>query len=105
MNTKKARCFLAMMLYACLLQTSFAGDTVLGKKAAARCAGCHGVTGVSAAPNYPNLAGQKEAYLIKVIKDYRSGERNDRTMKSMVSPLTEEDIEHLAAYYSSLSAR
>ena len=105
MNTRIASCFLTMLVYACVPHVSYAGDPALGKKAAARCAGCHGVTGISAAPNYPDLAGQKEAYLIKVIKDYRSGERNDRTMAAMVGPLAEEDLEHLAAYYSSLPAR
>jgi cytochrome c553 len=105
MNKRNVHHLFAMLVIACLPQSIHAGDPALGKKAAARCVGCHGVSGISSAPNFPNLAGQKEAYLIKVIKDYRSGERNDRTMAAMVSPLSEEDIEHLAAYYSSLPAR
>jgi cytochrome c553 len=104
MNNNAIRLF-APLVIACLPLSIQAGDPALGKKASARCAGCHGVSGISSAPNFPNLAGQKEAYLIKVIKDYRSGERNDRTMAAMVAPLPEEDIEHLAAYYSSLPAR
>lgn len=102
MNKTNVGVMFAMLVLASLPQASHAGDPALGKKAAARCAGCHGMTGISAAPNFPNLAGQKEAYLVKVIKDYRSGERNDRTMAAMVAPLTEDEIEHLAAYYSSL---
>ncbi len=105
MKTSRVSTFLAVMVYACLPHASHAGDPAPGKAASARCAGCHGVTGISAAPNYPNLAGQKEAYLLKAIKDYRSGSRNDRVMGAMVKPLTEEDIGHLAAYYSNLPVK
>ena len=41
-----------------------AGDAEKGKAKAATCAACHGANGVSAIPMYPNLAGQKEAYLL-----------------------------------------
>lgn len=97
----------AGIVFASLLATTLAlpvchaGDPARGKAAARRCAGCHGVTGIASAPNYPNLAGQKEAYLIKAIKDYRSGSRKDPVMASMVATLSEEDIAHIAAYYSS----
>ena len=48
----------------------FAGDAAAGKAKAAMCAACHGANGVSAVPTYPNLAGQKAAYLAKQIKDF-----------------------------------
>ena len=44
-----------------------AGDAAAGKAKAAMCAGCHGAAGVSINPMWPNLAGQKEAYLSKQI--------------------------------------
>ncbi len=82
-----------------------AGDAAAGKAKAAACAGCHGANGVSAVPNYPNLAGQKEAYLVKQLKDFKSGARKDPTMSAMAAPLSDADIENLAAYYSSLSCK
>ncbi|HIA08543.1 MAG TPA: cytochrome c [Chromatiaceae bacterium] len=79
-----------------------AGDAAAGKGKAAMCAGCHGANGVSIAPMYPNLAGQKEAYLAKAINDYKSGARNDPTMKAMVGSLSDADIANLAAYFAEL---
>jgi cytochrome c553 len=82
-----------------------AADLDKGKAAAEMCAGCHGARGVSVAPNYPNLAGQKQAYLVKAIGDYRTGVRNDPVMSAMVAALAEEDVEHVAAYFSSMPAK
>ncbi|MCB1865109.1 MAG: c-type cytochrome [Chromatiales bacterium] len=82
--------------------SAFAGDAAAGKAKAAACAGCHGATGISAVPTYPNLAGQKEAYLVKAINDYKSGARSDATMKAMVGALSDADVANLAAYYAGL---
>ena len=80
-----------------------AGDAAAGKAKAAACVGCHGMKGISNAPNYPNLAGQKEKYLATAINSYRSGSRNDPTMKAMVAALNDNDVANLAAYFSSLT--
>ncbi len=82
-----------------------AGDAAAGKAKSAMCAGCHGSNGVSAAPNYPNLAGQKAQYLAKSIKDYKSGARNDPSMKAMVGALSDADIDNLAAYFAAQSCK
>jgi cytochrome c553 len=81
---------------------AFAGDIAAGKAKAATCAGCHGVNGVSAVPTYPNLAGQKEAYLEKQLKAFKDGSRKEPTMNAMSAPLTDADIANLAAYFASL---
>ena len=78
------------------------GDPAKGKVKAAVCAACHGVNGVSASPIWPNLAGQKEQYLIKQLKDFKSGKRKEPTMAPMVTPLKDQDIKDLAAYFSGL---
>lgn len=80
----------------------FAADAAAGKAKSATCAGCHGPAGVSANPLWPNLAGQKAAYLAKQMKAFRDGERKDPMMSPMAKPLSDTDIENLAAYYSSL---
>jgi len=79
-----------------------AADVKAGKAKSAACGGCHGPQGISFAPNFPNLAGQKAFYLATAIQSYRTGERNDPTMKAMVAGLTDDDVANLAAYYSSL---
>jgi len=80
----------------------FAGDAAAGKGKSMMCAACHGTAGISAVPTYPNLAGQKVAYLEKQLKDFKSGKRNDPTMKGMVASLSDADMANLAAYYASL---
>ncbi len=79
-----------------------AGDAAAGKAKAVTCSGCHGANGISISPMWPNLAGQKEAYLAKQLKDFRSGSRNDPVMSGMAKPLSDDDIANLAAYFSSL---
>lgn len=80
----------------------FSGDAVAGKNKAAICAGCHGADGISMSPDIPNLAGQKEAYLAKAIRDYKTGARKNPMMASVVGMIAEEDIGDIAAYFSNL---
>lgn len=79
-----------------------AGDAAAGKTKAAACASCHGADGMSKAPTFPNLKGQKETYLAKQMKAFRDGTRKDPTMNGMSKTLTDADIDNLAAYYSKL---
>ena len=72
-----------------------------GKQKAAACVQCHGAEGVAAAPQWPNLAGQHESYLLQALTQYKSGERKDMIMNPMVAPLDEAAIEELAAYFAS----
>ena len=64
------------------------------------CVACHGPKGISVAPIYPNLAGQKEQYLITVLKEYRDGTRTNPIMAPMAKGLSDTDIGNLAAYLS-----
>jgi cytochrome c553 len=82
--------------------TALAGDAEAGKTKAASCAGCHGANGVSSNPMWPNLAGQKEGYLVKQMKAFRDGTREDPMMTPMAKPLSDADIDNLASYFSSL---
>jgi cytochrome c553 len=80
----------------------FAGDVEAGKAKSAMCAACHGANGISAIPMYPNLAGQKEAYLLKQLQDFKSGSRDNAVMKGMAMTLSDADMENLAAYYAQM---
>ena len=79
-----------------------AGDAAAGKAKAAVCAACHGAAGISPNPLWPNLAGQKDQYMIKQLKAFRDGTRKDPLMTAQAAALTDADIENLAAYFSSL---
>ncbi len=67
------------------------------------CVGCHGAEAISPAGTaYPNLAGQKAAYVEKALKAYRDKSRQAPLMNGMAAGLSDEDIANLAAYYASL---
>jgi cytochrome c553 len=82
--------------------SAVAGDAASGNAKSAACAGCHGTKGISSTVNTPNLAGQKEVYLINATKAYRDGQRKDPLMGSFVSGLSDEDIADLAAFYAGM---
>ena len=93
--------FIALISILLFASTSaMAGDAAAGKSKSAICASCHGPSGVSSNPLWPNLAGQKEQYLAKQIKAFRDGERKDPMMAPMVAALSDDDIANLAAYYA-----
>jgi len=79
-----------------------AGDIIAGKARSASCAGCHGAQGISSNPLWPNLAGQQAGYLVKQLTAFRDGSRTDPMMTPMAKPLTDADIQNLAAWYNSL---
>ncbi len=83
---------------------AMAADAAAGKARAAQCAACHGANGIAVAPDAPNLAGQVESYLAKALHDYKSGARKHEQMTLMAKPLSDKDIDNLAAYFSSLPA-
>ncbi len=76
------------------------GDVKAGEAKAAMCQACHGEKGNSIMPLYPSLAGQKADYLVKQMKDLRSGARKDPVMGPMAAALSDADIENLAAYFA-----
>jgi len=80
---------------------AFAGDPAAGQKKSQTCVACHGPDGNSSAPDFPKIAGQHQDYLVKALKDYKSGARKNPIMAPMVANLTTRDIDDLAAYYSS----
>jgi cytochrome c553 len=81
------------------------GKAATGKTRAAACEACHGADGNGAAPNYPALAGQYQDYLQQVLHEYKDGQRTNAIMNGMASPLSDQDIEDLAAYFSSLPSK
>jgi cytochrome c553 len=79
------------------------GNVEAGKaKAAQVCAACHGPDGNKPSdPTQPILAGQYYDYLVRALTDYKIGRRNNPIMKGFAGQLSKQDIEDLAAWFSS----
>lgn len=75
-----------------------------GAKLIAVCSACHGATGVSVAPAYPNLASQQYNYILKELEDFRSGKRTSPIMSGMAMTIPaapgNRDLKDIAAYFS-----
>ena len=97
---KKILLIASLASFAVVGAAQAAGDAEAGKAKAAACVACHGPDGNSPAPNFPKLAGQHADYLLKQLKDFKSGARTDPTMNAMVMPLSEQDMADISAFYA-----
>ncbi len=79
----------------------YAGNVAAGKEKSKICAACHGADGNSVNPIWPKLAGQHPGYIFRQLKDFRSGARKNIQMSPLAASLSEEDMQDIAAYYSS----
>lgn len=68
------------------------------------CQACHGLDGNSQVPDYPKLGGQRQDYLAKALRDYKSGLRKNPIMAQFAGGLSAKDIDNLAAYYAAQPA-
>jgi cytochrome c553 len=69
------------------------------------CQNCHGEDGIAAVPGAANLAGQQKEYLVGQLRAFRSGRRQNPQMSVVAKTLTDEDIEELSDWYSSIRIR
>jgi cytochrome c553 len=81
------------------------GNAEHGKQKAVTCFACHGVDGNAVVPQYPRLAGQYNLYLQQALHEYKDGQRDNPIMKGMVATLSNQDIEDISAYFSSLPSK
>ncbi len=82
------------------------GDAERGARLAYTCQGCHGIEGYrNAYPSYrvPKLGGQKAAYLVAALQGYRDGTREHATMQAQAASMTDQEMQDLAAYFSSIA--
>lgn len=80
-----------------------AADLAAAKGRAGQCFVCHGADGLAKVPDAPNLAGQNAAYMVKALKDYRSGKRENEVMSMIAKNLSDEDISLVVSYFSSIA--
>ncbi len=80
-------------------------DIAAGKTLAATCAGCHGPTGISAVGTFPNIACQKQEYLLVALTDFQGGKRVNPVMGGIAKGLSAADVKNVAAYFAGQSCR
>jgi len=90
-------------------QTVAAGDAAKGSQKTQMCTGCHGIEGWRTAYpevyRVPRIGGQHEAYLVKALQEYKSGERTHPSMRAIAASLSDQDMADLAAYYAKDAVR
>ena len=69
------------------------------------CAACHGADGNSMIPANPKLAQQHPEYLVKQLKEFKSGKRANAIMSGMVASLSEDDMRNIAYWLASKKAK
>lgn len=89
----------AGLLCAGMMTTAMAADTA-GAKVAQSCMMCHGDNGLSTMPGTPSLAGQSEIYLASQLRQFRDGKRHNEVMNVIAKPLSDADIDGVAAYFA-----
>ena len=85
-------------------QDAVAGTAAQGALKVQMCQGCHGIEGWRTAfpevYKVPRIAGQHEAYLVKALHAYKSGERSHPSMRAIAASLSDQDMADVAAYYA-----
>jgi cytochrome c553 len=69
----------------------------------AMCIGCHGIVGYQASfpevHKVPKISGQNAKYIASALTAYRKGDRKHPSMKGVAAPLSDADIQEIAAFY------
>jgi cytochrome c553 len=81
------------------------GDAAAGQTKAAVCGACHGIDGNSALAQFPKLAGQSEDYIVRQLNNFKSGKRQNPIMLGMATPLSEQDMHDIGAYFASKASQ
>lgn len=99
------RSFLVLAALLTAASAASAGDPAAGSQKAAACTACHGADGNSLADMWPKLAGQLPDYLVKQMRDFKSGARRDEQMSPQAANLADADMPDIAAYFAAQKVR
>jgi cytochrome c553 len=85
-----------------------AGNAEAGQGKSRLCEGCHGIpdwrTAYPEVYSVPRLGGQHPEYIVKALQEYKGGEREHPSMRSIAASLSDQDMADLAAYYGQAPA-
>jgi cytochrome c553 len=116
MNRSHFICKLVLSLVSLLATSAYAADfidlrridAIVGNASAAKpaadtlCMACHGANGISPAPLFPDLAGQKAEYLYHQLVRFKSGVLPESPMTALMAPYSDQDLRNFSVYYASL---
>ena len=91
----------ALALLTATAMPASAGDAAAGAQKAAICGACHGATGNSINPEWPNLAGQHESYIVAQLQAFKQGKRDNPLMMPNAAALSDQDMQDLGAHFAS----
>lgn len=77
-----------------------APDPAKGQAIAAVCGACHAFDGSRGSPANPILQGQHADYIVKQLREFKVGKRQNPIMQAMAAPLSEDDMRNVAAFYA-----
>lgn len=63
------------------------------------CKACHGESGMSRFEHIPNIGWQNSDYLLKQLRAFKTGNRQDPTMTKVAQLLSEADMQQMADYF------
>lgn len=70
-----------------------------GNKLLNMCKACHGESGMSRFEHIPNIGWQNSDYLLKQLRAFKAGTRQDPTMTKVAQLLSEADMQQMAEYF------
>jgi cytochrome c553 len=76
------------------------GDASAAANQSQACQACHLVT----TGDIPQLAGQRETYIVKQLKAFKAGDRKNNVMNAITSVLSDADMDNLAAFWNKRSS-
>jgi cytochrome c553 len=83
----------SLLLLALIAGPALAGDATAGAQKAAICGACHGATGSSVNPEWPNLAGQHESYIVAQLQSFKQATRDNPLMMPNAAALSDQDMQ------------
>ncbi len=107
-NTRRAQLAMALAATAVVVSAPVRAPAqdqsaaLQGRAKANVCETCHGLDGLAKIPEAPNIAGQNPQYLVEQLRAFKSGQRSNPMMSIVAQDLSYDDIDQLAAYYSSI---
>lgn len=72
------------------------GDAAAAAGQGLACQACH----LATVGDIPQLAGQRETYIVKQLKAFKAGDRKNPVMNAITSVLSDADMDNLAAFWN-----
>ncbi len=85
---------------AAALAVAFLFSGVAGAADPSLCVSCHGEGGNSTNPAVPSIAAQPRQFITTALYMFRAGDRKDAQMTPVAKPLSNADLNELAAYFT-----